>query len=139
MKEPVPITYCAPGVAIGAAPLWEPSARARGSSSRLDWVDAEEREYLPQSIQPEVALWRAVLLQVILDAKSNSGKRDALYHKEDAQHWLREERQAFNEICELAYLDPYLTRVKIENAAERDFRWRRSAVSRKANTSRRHT
>lgn len=56
--------------------------------------------------QPEQALWRAVILQMITDALSNSQKRDHLRFKKDAWHWLTSHSRDFRIVCDYAGYDP---------------------------------
>lgn len=82
-----------------------------------------------KSVRGEQALWRAVLLQVITDAKNNVNKRQARREKETAIAWLTESRYAadFYAVCELAGMCPDTVRSMVKQAAARDFVWRKPA------------
>lgn len=71
-----------------------------------------------------VALWRAVFTQQLQDAKSRSSKPEAFYNRHTAEFWLYENRDDFEMVCELGYLDPHAARQKALEARERNFVWR---------------
>jgi hypothetical protein len=70
------------------------------------------------------ALWRAVILQAIQDAKSRSSKREMVFHRNQAEHWLFDDRQDFSTVCDLAGYEPDSIRRKCREAKERGFLWR---------------
>lgn len=54
------------------------------------------------------ALWVSVALQAVVDARSNSKKRELLRNKEEALNWLAAEEDAesdFALVCDLAGID----------------------------------
>jgi hypothetical protein len=55
---------------------------------------------------PEQALWRAVLLQMITDALSNSQKIDLIRYRRDARHWLLRSSRDFRLVCDYAGYNP---------------------------------
>lgn len=69
-------------------------------------------------------LWRAVLLQQIQDAKSQSRDEERHFDRHTARHWIFENRRDFAIVCELAGLDPDYVRRRIDAAAAREFHWR---------------
>jgi hypothetical protein len=54
---------------------------------------------------PEQSLWRAVILQMVTDAISNSNKADNKRFKRDARHWLTSHSRDFRKVCEHAGYD----------------------------------
>lgn len=75
-------------------------------------------------MRPWVALWRAVLVQNIMDAKSRSSKPEASYYRHKALHFLFDDNKDFRTVCDLADLNPDVVRQKLREARERGFIWR---------------
>lgn len=75
-------------------------------------------------IRGVIALWRAVLVQHIMDAKSRSSKPEADYYRNQALHFLFDDTRNFRMVCELADLNPDKVRQKLHAARERGFIWR---------------
>ena len=71
-----------------------------------------------------VALWRAVLAQAIMDAKSRRTKDEYRYIRNTAIFWLLENTTDFAMVCDFAGYEPEATRKLILNAQERGFIWR---------------
>lgn len=67
-----------------------------------DWMILQCAECIP----PEQSLWRAVLLQMITDAISNSAKPDQKRFRRDARHWLTRHSRDFRLVCEFAGYQP---------------------------------
>jgi hypothetical protein len=67
------------------------------------------------------ALWRAVLVQQVMDAKSRSSKPEAFYNRNQATHWLFEDQRDFRMVCDMADLDPDRVRHQLRHARERGF------------------
>lgn len=85
---------------------------------------------------PLVALWRAVFAQAIMDAKSQSNKKEFEYIRHTALHWLLEDRSDFGLVCELAGYEPSNIRQRIRRAHTRGFVWRGGDVPQRAPISR---
>ncbi len=73
------------------------------------------------------ALWRAIILQALEDAASNSKKSKEQYFKTQAIHWLNHGGQDFVEVCDYAGLDPDYARKQIKKALSRGCKWRAEA------------
>ena len=56
--------------------------------------------------QSEQSLWRAIILQMMTDALSNSQKSDHQRFKRDAWHWLTSHSRDFRMVCDYAGYDP---------------------------------
>ena len=56
--------------------------------------------------RPEQSIWRAVILQNITDAMSQSQKRENLRYKREALAWLTGKNRDFRTVCEYAGYDP---------------------------------
>jgi hypothetical protein len=80
-------------------------------------VDNTQAEHLS-------AIWRAVLVQHIMDAKSRSSKPESDYYRHKALHFLFDDKKDFRAVCELADLNPDVVRHKLHQARERGFIWR---------------
>lgn len=72
----------------------------------------------------EQALWRAVIVQALMDAASLSHKAENLNHRREALIWLRGRSEDFHRVCHYAGLDPDCTREMIRGALERGCAWR---------------
>jgi hypothetical protein len=101
------------------------------SSTKISSADAKNI-FLPNEkeaeISGEVALWRAVITQALMDAGSNSNKSEARSARAHAISWLGGDSDDFNEVCELANLTPEYVRKKAKEAISRGCKWRQSNV-----------
>lgn len=79
------------------------------------------------STRGEQALWRAVILQALEDAVSNSCKTNEKYHKTQALHWLEGTSKDFLLVCDYAGLSPEYVKKKIKHALSRGCKWRADA------------
>lgn len=73
----------------------------------------------------EVALWRGVLHQAMLDAASKdsdrlsvSRKHEAVAARESSKRWLQRPNKDFETVCLLADLNPDWVRMKVRAALE---------------------
>lgn len=79
----------------------------------------------PSSIaRGEQALWTAVITQALMDAASGSTKTDARKDKSRALTWLEAADLDFQDVCDLAGLDPSYVTHRAQGALERNCRWR---------------
>lgn len=94
---------------------------------RIDHIFCFEDVLLEDNdcVTPEVALWRAVITQQLVDAGSNSKIRYAKYRKAQAIAWLAGTSQSFLEVCALADLDPDYVRKRSRLALKRNCIWRK--------------
>ena len=72
----------------------------------------------------EPGLWRAVITQALMDAASNSGKSESKRSRIDALHWLLNNTNDFEAVCDNAGLNPDYVRTKAKKALSRGFAWR---------------
>lgn len=72
----------------------------------------------------ETLLWRAVILQVLLDAKNEATKREFRQAKKEAIYWIDNRGRDFTLICELADMQPEKTEHLILKAKSNKFQWR---------------
>lgn len=78
----------------------------------------------PPPIRSEVALWRAVIVQALMDAASRSRKPDAMYHKNEAAAWLTGGGRDFALVCEHAGFNPFYVRRMAKRAMLAGCKWR---------------
>lgn len=72
----------------------------------------------------EQAVWRAVIVQALMDASSNSKKQENIQSKQEALVWLRGNSQDFATVCHHAGYDPEFVRDMARKAIERGCNWR---------------
>lgn len=109
-----------PGYAEGAQ---HSNVAVRGTISRKNY-EPQNEIHEDAEMRACKALWKAVLLQQVMDAKSRSGKAEKRHYRHAAEHWLFDDKRDFNMVCELAGLDPASTRRKIATAQLREYVWR---------------
>ncbi|MBS0236261.1 MAG: hypothetical protein JSS50_02855 [Proteobacteria bacterium] len=78
------------------------------------------------------ALWRAVIMQALLDATRVSKKTEEKMHKKQAIKWLRANSINFLLICDRAELDPAYVRRCSRKVLTRGRTWRRPRAGNKA-------
>jgi hypothetical protein len=76
------------------------------------------------SVACEQAAWRAVIVQALMDASSNSRKKENIQWKEEALVWLRGNTRDFLTVCHYAGFEPEFVRDMAKRALERECIWR---------------
>jgi len=76
----------------------------------------------------EVALWRAVITQALMDAGSNSAKKEMRYEKAQAIAWLAGNSKDFKQVCVMADMEPEYVRSKAKEAVGRGCVWRNEGI-----------
>ncbi len=76
----------------------------------------------------EESLWKAVITQALMDAGSNSTKREARVDRARAISWLSGRSQDFLTVCSLAGLEPYYVIERVGKALERGCKWRENKI-----------
>lgn len=71
------------------------------------------------------ALWRAVILQAILDARTISRKRRKRKLKTKAELWIFQDEENFPLVCSLAAYDVDWIRRKLREAFQSNYQWRK--------------
>lgn len=100
-----------------------------------DYPDSEQWPSTPaiedsdRGSPKERAIWRAVVTQALMDAASNSGKKEAIQERRRARHWLLYDRKDFLTVCMLAELNPHYVREQARQALLRGCRWRGATTS----------
>lgn len=87
----------------------------------LEWKDDDDKLFLTRG---ERALWRAVVLQALEDAASNSKKPTDQYHKLEALHWLEGRSGDFVTVCDLAGFMHKDVRAAAKRALLNSCKWR---------------
>ena len=72
----------------------------------------------------EQALWAAVITQALMDAASRSAKNAARKDKHHARDWLATITNDFQDVCDLAGLDPSYVATRAERAIAGGCQWR---------------
>lgn len=82
-----------------------------------------------KGIKGEQALWRAVIVQALMDAGSNSQKMEAKYEKSQAECWLTGYGEDFKVVCDFAGFNADYVRTKSKQALARGCKWRSESPS----------
>lgn len=70
-------------------------------------------------VRGEVALWRAVLLQALIDATCRSAKPEARFQRREALEWLTGNGRDFAMVCDLAQVNPVYMRRMVKRCLMR--------------------
>ena len=73
----------------------------------------------------EIALWKAVIMQSVLDVVNNSSRAAEILAKKTAIDWLNINNSSFIKVCGYADLNPEWVLKKIQFATENPRIWRR--------------
>jgi hypothetical protein len=73
----------------------------------------------------ETGLWKAVIMQAVLDVMSNSKRASEVLAKKTAADWLNDKNLNFIKVCGYAGLSPTWVMKKIKYALENPRTWRR--------------
>ncbi len=76
------------------------------------------------AVAGEQAMWRAVIVQALMDASCGSQKEEILQWKHDAVIWLRGNSKDFWTVAHYAGFDPVYLREMIAEALQDNCRWR---------------
>lgn len=76
----------------------------------------------------EIALWRAVITQALMDAGSKSNKSEMRYNRAQAISWLSGTGPDFNTVCSLAGFEPEYVIKKAREAIKRGCIWRKENI-----------
>lgn len=66
-------------------------------------------------INNTISLWRAVILQAIIDSTSNYKRKEYQLEKKKAQSWLTNMNEDFKTVCLMAGYEPYYVQTKARN------------------------
>ena len=59
------------------------------------------------------SLWRAVIMQAVVDASSRSKKRRAISMSKKAHEWFKKDDEFFK-TCEMADMEPNYVQIKVD-------------------------
>lgn len=85
----------------------------------------ERTNYGKEGRRPEIGLWKAVIMQSVLDIMSNSSRASDVLAKKVAIDWLNLKNENFLKVCGYADLNPEWVLKKIKYALENPRTWRR--------------
>ncbi len=113
-----------------ASPIFSPNPQ----SQKKDKSDAHEKSLREDAnnnhrLHGEVALWRGVITQALMDAGSDSQKDDARKAKAEAIAWLSGISDDFYAVCSLARLNPEYVKTGAKQALGRGCTWRKTTIS----------
>jgi len=77
-----------------------------------------------EEISGEESLWKAVITQALMDAGSNSAKREARVDRARAISWLSGRSCDFLTVCSIAGLEPEYVIERAGQALKRGCKWR---------------
>lgn len=75
-------------------------------------------------VQQEQAMWRAVIVQALMDAACGSQKYEAQQARNEALIWLRGTSQDFATVCYYAGYEPDFVRRMVKKSLDEGCRWR---------------
>lgn len=96
-----------------APPSPRKSKRSRVHSRADAPLFGTDKEY---RVRGERALWRAVIVQALMDAACTSAKTEAKHAREEALHWLTSMSADFRLVCDRAGLDAHYVRRVVKKA-----------------------
>lgn len=73
----------------------------------------------------EVSLWRAVILQTILDCLTQSKRTENIKARREAISWFNSENKDFSVVCQFADLEPSFVLKCVKYALVNQSAWRR--------------
>ncbi len=77
------------------------------------------------SVMGEQALWRAVIMQALTDAGSQSKKMEAKFHRAQAIAWFSKRNPDFQLVCALAGMEMEYVFERAHAAIRKDCKWRK--------------
>lgn len=82
-------------------------------------------------IRKEVAMWRAVIMQALLDCVNMSKRTEDKVAKNQALRWFSMQNENFLMVCEFAHLDPSQVLRKANKAIKNDCKWRNDVMKKR--------
>lgn len=95
-----------------------------------DGIEGVKSCSLEDGARGERGLWRGVITQALMDAGSESSKREAKFDRAQAVAWLSGATKDFHMVCSLAGLDSDYVRRKAKEAIKRGCSWRQEEIRR---------
>ena len=81
--------------------------------------------YFEKHTNPELSLWRAVIIQTMLDCLTQSKRKENIDARNDALQWFNINNKNFIRICKFANLEPSFVLKQVQNALKNQS-WRRT-------------
>jgi glutamate-1-semialdehyde aminotransferase len=94
------------------------------ATGRVMWEYAESDD--SDAYGSQQAMWRAVIVQALMDAASQSKKPEAEISRREAMVWLRGKSADFKEVCENAGFDPEFVREMAAKCLADGCAWRKA-------------
>lgn len=85
----------------------------------------KNKEVITEKNLPEKALWKAVIMQAVLDIMNTSKRTEHIVAKRDAISWFNLKNKSFLRVCDNADLKPAWVLKKVRFALENPKTWRR--------------
>lgn len=85
------------------------------------------------SVMGEQGLWRAVIMQALTDAGSQSKKMEAKFHRAQAIAWFSKRNPDFQLVCALAGYEPEYVFERAHAAIRKDCKWRKDPSEKQKN------
>lgn len=105
-----------------ATPAFQPAANPLGGGRSPSTAAPDHEPYDP--VRGERGVWRAVILQALIDAACLSHKKESIQSREEALIWLRGTSQDFYTVCHYAGFEPEYVRRMVRGCLERQCSWR---------------
>lgn len=102
----------------------KPSAPVRTTTVNGLCTGEENRADEGIGVRGERAMWRAVIVQALMDASCGSKKPEALQNKQEALIWLRGTSRDFATVAYHAGFTPEYLRRMVQEALENNCSWR---------------
>lgn len=102
---------------ITPLPVYSTASGRGGAASASD-----DEPYDP--VQGERAVWRAVIVQALMDASCQSAKKESQQAREESLVWLRGRSTDFATVCYFAGFEPEYVRRMVRACLERNCTWR---------------
>ncbi len=82
-----------------------------------------------ENANPEISLWKAVVLQAFIDMQTNSKKKVIQAYKIKAMQWVNLKNADFIEVCRRANLDPYYVWTQAQKIKNKDTKYLNLMIS----------
>lgn len=76
--------------------------------------DTQDTATITANVSQNISLWKAVILQSLIDLASNSKKKIAQSYRFKALKWFSPDNKDFLRVCSLADLDPMYVLDKVK-------------------------
>lgn len=110
-----------PAPASPRPPVFNPALalHAAGHEPATSWNEGPVNP-----VAQEQAMWRAVIVQALMDASCGSQKYEAAQARREALVWLRGTSQDFATVCYYAGFEPEFVRKMVKRSLDHGCQWR---------------